>query len=50
LLSITNPAGATWSLTYDASNRVSSVSDPFVRPTTFSYSATSGKISSIADC
>ena len=49
LLSITNPAGATWSLTYDSSNRVSSVSDPFSRRTTFTYNATSGKISSILD-
>ena len=29
LLSIQNPAGALWSLTYDSSNRVSSVTDPF---------------------
>jgi len=49
LLSISNPAGATWTLSYDASNRVSSVSDPFARRTTFSYDATSGKITSILD-
>ncbi len=49
LLSVQNPAGATWTLSYDSSNRVSTISDPVGRSTTLSYSATSNKITSIQD-
>ena len=49
LTSIQNPAGATWTVAYDSSGRVSSITDPFARLTSFAYNGTSGKISSIKD-
>ena len=44
-----NPGGARWTVTYDGSGRVSFVTDPLVRRTTFSYDPTSGNITSILD-
>ena len=49
LTKITNPAGAVWSMSYDSSFRVSVVTDPFLRATTFTYNATTGKIAGIQD-
>ena len=49
MVSIQNPAGALWSMTYDSSNRVTSIADPFLRLNTFTYNATSGKINGIQD-
>ena len=49
LLSITNPAGAIVTLLHDSSHRVTSVTDPVGRPTSFSYDPTSGNITSIQD-
>ena len=49
LLYIQNPAGARWTVTYDGSSRVSSITDPILRATTLTYNATSGKLSSILD-
>ena len=49
LSSVQSPAGASWTVTYDSSQRVSSILDPFGRFTTLNYDATSGKITSILD-
>ena len=49
LQSIQNPAGALWTVSYDSSNRVSSITDPFSRSSTFAYNGTSAKISSFLD-
>ena len=49
LLTVSNPAGAIWTVSRDGSGRVSSVVDPIGRPTTLAYNATSGKITSIQD-
>ena len=49
LVSITNPAGSIWTIT-QGSVGVNSVADPTGRLTSFSYNATSGKITSIQDC
>ena len=46
---IQNPAGARWTVTYDGSNRVSFVTDPLGRRTSFAYNATSGNLTSIQD-
>ena len=46
---IKNVANARWSLTHDAGGRVTRVTDPFSRLTTFAYNATSNKIKRIQD-
>ena len=43
LLYIQNPTGARWTVTYDGSNRVSSITDPILRLTTLTYSATTNR-------
>jgi YD repeat-containing protein len=48
LLSITNRAGLTQTLSYDASGRLASVADPFGRALTFTYDASS-RIATMTD-
>jgi YD repeat-containing protein len=49
LLYIQNPAGARWTVAYDSSSRVQSITDPYLRKTSLSYDPVSGMITSIQD-